>query len=129
VVHHRTEGNPLFLVNMVDYLLAQGTLVQRDGQWVVRGEVEAIEARAPQNLWQMIEKQINRLSLEEQRVLEAASIAGVEFVAVAGAAALGTEVEQIEEGCERLPRPESTQSVGLPSTIPSSTAPTPFSTG
>ncbi len=104
VVHQRTEGNPLFIVNLVDYLLAQGALVQRDGQWVLLEGVEATGAGVPQNLRQMIEKQLDRLSLEEQRLLEAASVAGVEFSTVAVAAALGSEVEQIEEWCEGLAR-------------------------
>jgi predicted ATPase/DNA-binding winged helix-turn-helix (wHTH) protein len=104
LVHQRTEGNPLFIVNLVDYLLAQGALVQRDGQWVLLEKVEATEAGVPQNLRKMIEKQFDRLSLEEQRLLEAASVAGVEFSPVAVAAALGSEVEQIEEWCEGLAR-------------------------
>ena len=103
-VHHRTEGNPLFMVNMVDYLLAQGALVRREGQWIVRRVAGAIEAGVPQNLQRMIEKQIDRLSLEEQRLLEAASIVGVEFSAVAVAAALGIGAEQVEECCEGLAR-------------------------
>ena len=64
VIHQRTEGNPLFMVNVVDYLLAQGALVQQDGQWVLLGEGEATEAGVPQSLQQMIEKQLDRLSLE-----------------------------------------------------------------
>ena len=104
LVHQRTEGNPLFMVNMVDYLLAQGALVQRDRQWVLLEGVEATRAGVPQNLRQMIEKQLDRLRLEEQRLLEAASVAGGEFSTAAIAAALGSEVEQIEEWCEGLAR-------------------------
>ena len=89
---------------MVDYLLAQGAIVRHDGQWVVLEGVEASEVGVPQSLRQMIEKQIDRLSVEEQRLLEAASIAGVEFSAAAVAAALAADVEQIEEWCEGLAR-------------------------
>ena len=88
----------------MDYLLAQGALVQRDGQWVLLEGVEATGAGVPQNLRSMIEKQLDRLSPEEQRLLEVASVAGVEFSAVVVAAALGIEVEQIEEWCEELAR-------------------------
>ena len=45
-------------------------------------------------------------SAEEQHVLEAASVAGVEFSAAAVAAALEEEVTQVEERCERLVRRE-----------------------
>jgi len=52
----------------------------------------------------MIERQIERLSLEEQRVLTAASVAGMEFPAAMVAAALGIDVAQVEEWCETLMR-------------------------
>ena len=84
----------------MDFLLAQRALVQRDGQWVLLEEEEATEAGVPQSLQQMIESSSTGRKLEQQRLLEAASIAGVEFSAVVVAAALGIEVEQIEEWCE-----------------------------
>jgi predicted ATPase len=60
----------------------------------------------PASLGQMIEKQIDGLTAEEQRVLEAASVAGGEFSAAAVAAALGKEVAQSEEWCAELTRGE-----------------------
>src|SRR5262249_23461264 len=32
VIHQRTDGNPLFMVNLVDHLLSRELLVQMDGQ-------------------------------------------------------------------------------------------------
>ena len=32
-IHQRTEGNPLFMVNVVDYLMGQDMIVGRGGQW------------------------------------------------------------------------------------------------
>jgi len=32
IIHRRTDGNPLFMVNMVDYLVVRGVLVQSDGR-------------------------------------------------------------------------------------------------
>jgi predicted ATPase len=52
----------------------------------------------------MIDKQIDQLSKEEQRVLEAASVAGVEFSALAVAAGLQEDVVSIEERCDELAR-------------------------
>ena len=37
VIHHRTDGNPLFMVNLVDQWLSQEALVQMDGQWTLKG--------------------------------------------------------------------------------------------
>lgn len=53
---------------------------------------------------QMLEHQFDRLSPEEQRVLEAASVAGVEYSAAAVAAALAAELAAVETWCEGLVR-------------------------
>jgi len=52
----------------------------------------------------MIETQIDRLSQAEQRVLEVASVAGVEFSAATVAAGLEAEVPEVEEQCAGLVR-------------------------
>jgi DNA-binding winged helix-turn-helix (wHTH) protein/predicted ATPase len=93
-IHQRTEGNPLFMVNVVDYLMEQEALHDP-------GKIEA-----PRTLQQMIERNLDRLSTEEQRVLEAASVAGVEFSAAAVAAALERPVGDIERCCAGLSRRE-----------------------
>src|SRR5262249_31662321 len=92
VIHQRTEGNPLFIINLVDYLITQGRLARLAGQWRLEGEVTAVESWAPESLQQMIEQQIERLSPAEKRLLEVASVAGAEFSAAAVAAGAGIAV-------------------------------------
>ncbi len=104
VIHQRTDGNPLFMVNVVDYLVAQGFIEQTNGRWELQGGLDAIQIGVPASIQQMIETQIDRLSQEEQRVLEAASVAGMEFSAAAVAAGLAAEVVEVEERCEGLTR-------------------------
>jgi predicted ATPase len=58
----------------------------------------------PESLRQLIEKQFERLPREEQRVLEVASVAGVEFSALAVAAGVEERIEQVEARCEGLVR-------------------------
>jgi predicted ATPase len=101
-IHQRTDGNPLFMVTVVEYLLEQGLLHEVDGQWQVKGDLE--RAGIPESVQQMIEKQLDGLSVEEQRMLEAASVAGVDFSTAAVAAALESAVEPIEERCAELAR-------------------------
>jgi DNA-binding winged helix-turn-helix (wHTH) protein/tetratricopeptide (TPR) repeat protein len=106
VVHQRTDGNPLFMVNMVDYLVAQGALAGdpsgEGGPLVPLQDWE--QSGIPQNIQQMIEQQIERLRPEEQRLLEVASVAGTEFSIAAVAAGLAAEVVVVEELCEGLAR-------------------------
>ena len=37
LIHQRTEGNPLFMVNVLDHLVTQGVLVRREGYWELAG--------------------------------------------------------------------------------------------
>jgi predicted ATPase/DNA-binding winged helix-turn-helix (wHTH) protein len=103
-IHRRTDGNPLFMVNMVDYLVARGVLVQSDGRWELKGRVDEMAGGVPENLQQLIEQQIERLSPEAQRLLEVASVAGAEFSAAVVAAGLEAEIDAVEEQCEELAR-------------------------
>ena len=58
-VHQLTDGNPLFMVNVIDYLLAGGAPVHADGHGL--GEsVRAAEAEVPQSLLELIERQLDR---------------------------------------------------------------------
>jgi predicted ATPase len=106
LIHQRTEGNPLFMVNLVDYLISQGVLARIEGQWRLQGEIAAVARWVPESLQQMIEKQIERLSPQDRRMLEAASVAGAEFSAAAVAAGAGIAVEAVEEQCGELVRHE-----------------------
>ena len=42
VLHRNTDGNPLFLVSTIDYLIGQGQLREVDGQWGLAGPVDEI---------------------------------------------------------------------------------------
>ena len=65
-------------------------------------QVEELAAGVPESLRQMIEKQLGRLTPEEQRVVEAASVVGEEFTTAAVAAGLDEETAGVEERCEGL---------------------------
>lgn len=104
LIYDRTDGNPLFMVNVVDYLVAQGSIVQSDGRWELQVPIEQVVVGVPEGAKQMIDKQIDHLNIEQQRVLEAASVAGVEFPALAVAAGLQKDMIEIEEQCEELAR-------------------------
>jgi predicted ATPase len=84
--------------------VAQGAIAEIDEQWHLCVPVEEVTQGVPESLRQLIEKHIERLSEEQQRLLEAASVVGHEFSAAAVAASLETTVEQMEERCEELVR-------------------------
>lgn len=107
-VYQRSEGNPLFVIAVVDHLMAQGVLVRQGAggpaQWVRSGPLPEMEDSVPLALMRMIELEIERLGEEEQRLLEAASLMSVAFPAWAVAAALGKDFVEVEEACDVLAR-------------------------
>jgi predicted ATPase len=103
-VHQHSEGNPLFMVAMLEHLVAQGFLRQQAGAWQLRSALAEIDMGVPTALSEMIEMQIDRLDAADQRLLEAASLIGVIFSAWAAAAALDGDLEDIEDQYEKLTR-------------------------
>jgi DNA-binding winged helix-turn-helix (wHTH) protein/predicted ATPase len=103
-IYRRTEGNPLFMVDLVEYLAEQKMIVPKKEAWVLRVDLSEVEQGVPANLRQLIEKQIERLGADERAVLEAASVAGMECSCVAIAAGLDRPIEWVEKHCEELAR-------------------------
>jgi len=104
LLHQRTEGHPLFLVSLVDDWLAQGVLAPRADGWELTTDLDALAGGVPASIRALIEKQLERLGRDELRVLEGASVAGIEFAAAAAAAAVDEDVDRAEEACEALAR-------------------------
>lgn len=104
VLQQRTNGNPLFLTNMLDELQAQAAIVGQEGQWTLAVDLETLAVRTPATMRALIEQQVERLTGAEQQILEGASIAGVEFTVGAVAAALDIPIPEVEAQCEDLAR-------------------------
>jgi predicted ATPase/DNA-binding winged helix-turn-helix (wHTH) protein len=107
-VHQHSEGNPLFVIAILEHLIAQHFLVREGAdhaaRWEQRARLQEMEANVPDGLAQMIELEIERLSPEEQRLLEAGSLINVAFPAWAVAAALEEDAAETEEACDGLAR-------------------------
>ena len=105
-LYQQTEGNPLFLLNTVDYVAQQGLVVRVNGGWELRPDLEDISAEVPGTLQRMIAHQLEYLPPPHQQLLEVASIAGATFSATAVAAGMEAEVVAVETQCETLARQE-----------------------
>ncbi len=103
-VYDRTDGNPLFVVNVVEYLVAAGALRETDGTWALALDVDKVVVDVPQGLRQMIAAQLERLDETDLGVLEVASVGGRTFSAALVAAALDVDDVEIETRLERLAR-------------------------
>src|SRR5262249_10928485 len=99
VVYRRTDGHPLFMVQVTNYLAPAG-----EPLLTTPTPLGALEQALPPGLGELIEAQLGRLSAEEQQVLEVGSVAGVEFTVAKVAAGLQLSDTTIEAVCERLAR-------------------------
>ena len=100
----RIEGNPLFMVNLLEHWMAQGWLSQHQGEWTLRPGWEAIAQEIPATLRELVTQRQARLNPTDQRLLEVASVSGLEFSAASVAAGMATEVVETETWCEELAR-------------------------
>ncbi|MBV8362304.1 MAG: AAA family ATPase [Deltaproteobacteria bacterium] len=104
-IHQRTDGNPLFMINVVDYLVERAGLKTIDAAAAQSLEaLRAVRIDAPPSIVQMIELNLEGLTAEEQAVLETASVAGIEFPIAAVATALQRPLGEIETCCTTLSR-------------------------
>lgn len=101
-VYARTDGNPLFVVALVDDLLRSGALGRGAGGWTLSRPVAEVGLAIPETVQILIGQQIESLAAEERRVLQVAAVTGAEFSAAAVAAVLGLAVEAVEEIYDRL---------------------------
>jgi predicted ATPase/DNA-binding winged helix-turn-helix (wHTH) protein len=111
-VHRHSEGNPLFAIAIVEHLIAERFLVpEKKGDdetgertWVQRSTFLEMKAGVPDGLTRMIELEMEKLTPQEQSVVEAGSLTTVVFPAWAVAAALNMDCGEVEEICDGLTR-------------------------
>jgi tRNA A-37 threonylcarbamoyl transferase component Bud32/tetratricopeptide (TPR) repeat protein len=77
-VHRQTEGNPLFVQEVVRYLAEEGLIKREDGRWRSSRETP-LEMTIPEGLRDVIGKRLSLLSADCNRLLSVASVIGREF--------------------------------------------------
>ncbi|HTU51428.1 MAG TPA: AAA family ATPase [Acidobacteriaceae bacterium] len=107
-IYQHSEGNPLFAIALLRHLISDHFLIRAGangaGQWEQHARFPDMETGVPQELVQLIDPEIEKLSTTEQRVLEAASLMRVVFPVWAVAAALNQDPAETEETCDKLAR-------------------------
>ena len=77
-VHRQTEGNPLFIQEVLRYLVEEGLLAREDGSLRATGQTP-LEMGIPEGLRDVIGKRLARLGEECNRVLRVAAVIGRDF--------------------------------------------------
>jgi predicted ATPase len=103
-LHQRTGGNPLFVLALVDHWKTTAAVVLQTDGWRAVADFDELGKGVPESLTAMIHQNMDALSAEEQLLLEAASVAGREFVASILASGLGWTEDEAELRCATLAR-------------------------
>jgi tetratricopeptide (TPR) repeat protein len=104
LVHAKTEGNPLFMVDVLRYLRDRKVLVHVDKRWSLVESLPDIERQLPESVRGMIERKIDMLDENARRLLVAGSVQGYEFHAVVLARVLNLDSADVEDRLDELDR-------------------------
>ncbi|HLF08210.1 MAG TPA: protein kinase [Dehalococcoidia bacterium] len=78
-IHRQTEGNPLFVQEVLRYLVEEGLVVREGGRYARTDAGGPPEAGIPEGLRDVIGKRLSHLSPETNRLLSIAAVIGREF--------------------------------------------------
>src|SRR5262245_32947916 len=102
MIYRQSDGNPLFMIALLDHLRQLGIIAETDGRWRMSAPLEEINPGVPETLKQMLELQMRHLSDGERRLLKCASVAGQRFTTWALATMLNDVAVDVEEECAAL---------------------------
>jgi len=95
LVYRKTEGNPLFMTDLVRYLQEHG---------MPGGDAVDVTREVPQSLKGMIERSLESLSWDAQQLLRVAALHGNEFESAIVARVAGKTAVEVEEHLQMLAR-------------------------
>jgi predicted ATPase len=104
LVHARTEGNALFMADLLRYLRDRGALAQEPDGWVLTRAIAEIKDEVPPTVRILVERKIGQLDEADRRLLAAASVQGHEFDAAVVAQALALDPVAVEDRLDSLDR-------------------------
>lgn len=96
----RAGGNPLFLSEMVAFLMSEGIVAEEGGEWIVEDEYR-LEA-LPNSLRSMVAARLDALPVDDKELLQLASVVGDTFWAGALASITGIAEEDMAQPLARL---------------------------
>ena len=104
MVHAKTEGSPLFMVDLLSYLHDHGAIAQPQGRWQLAESVPTIERGLPESVRSMIQRKLAQLAPADRRLLLVASVQGQEFDSAVVARVVSRDPAVVEERLEQLER-------------------------
>jgi tetratricopeptide (TPR) repeat protein len=107
VIHHKSEGHPLFAVGAIQLLVERGDIARANGAWRLTQSLAGIALDVPDSMRSLIERKLSLLNEQQREALLYASIEGEEFTSTVLASLLETnelELEDRLQGIQKLHR-------------------------
>ena len=101
LIHRQTEGNPLFMVDLLRDLRARGVLTQRQSSWIL-GPISDLEL--PKRIESLIDQKVVALADVDRGLLSWAAVQGYEFDSAVLARASDLRGTNVEERLDVLER-------------------------
>jgi serine/threonine protein kinase/tetratricopeptide (TPR) repeat protein len=104
LLHAKTEGSPLFLVDLLRYLQDRGIIEALDRRYRLSRALEEMDQELPQSILGMIERKVERLEHPDRKLLELASVQGLEFDTAVLSKVVARDALDVEESLQNLER-------------------------
>jgi tetratricopeptide (TPR) repeat protein/predicted Ser/Thr protein kinase len=102
LLDEKTEGNPLFIVDLVRDWRDRQVIRPVDGEWVLTQPVSEVARDVPASIRSLIQRKIDLLDADDRRLLATASVQGLLFDTAVVARVLETDASAVEEQLDRL---------------------------
>jgi tetratricopeptide (TPR) repeat protein len=102
-IYSKTEGSPLFMVDLLRYLTERQAIVEGT-RWELLKPIATLEGETPISVRSMIERMIETLSEEQRKCLTVASVQGDTFDSLVQSEVTGVDELRLEEQLEVLHR-------------------------
>jgi hypothetical protein len=102
-IYRQTEGNPLFVQEVIRLVAEEGLVKREDGRWTPTSDTLP-ETRIPEGLRDVIGKRLSHLSDHTNQLLASASVTGRDFDLAVLREVAGIDEEQLEASIEEAVR-------------------------
>ncbi len=102
IVYQRTEGNALFMTEMLRYLRHHRVLVEEAGIWSCTRPPSEIRQLIPVGISSMIRLKVQKAGEEDRMILLAGAVQGLQFDSAVVALVLSRDPADVEERLEAL---------------------------
>ena len=104
LVHERSEGNPLFMADLLRDLRRRQQVRKKDGRWMLADDLSAVERELPESIRSAVQRKMEALEDADRRLLGGASVQGIDFDSSMLAGALQLPEDEVEDRLDRLER-------------------------